>query len=310
MLCSTINRYAYVSLSPRADMQVQIRSLDFDLMAKYHLGEQPVYDGVLDLAKAAVRRLRVHENGAGIDLDLQSDAPAGSGLGGSASLTVAVIGAVADLMGVKLDRYAVSELAFDVERRDLHIEGGRQDQYTATFGGFNLIEFTSQGVVVNPLRIHRDTVNDLEHHMMLCYTGKTRFSAGLIQNQERYYRQGRRDTLEGLARLRTLAFEMKDALLLGRLRDFAALLDEAWACKVRLNPEVTHPDIDAMHEAARAAGAVSGKLLGAGGGGYLLLFCEVDRRRAVREALERMGGQFAEFSFIDEGLQVWHSECR
>ncbi len=310
VLSSTINRYAFVSLSPRDDLHIQLRSLDFDLTVKYHLNDEPAYDGVLDLAKATMGRLNVRENGAGLDLDLQSDAPAGSGLGGSGSLTVAVIGAVADRLGVKLDRYEIAELAYEIERSDLNIRGGRQDQYTATFGGFNLIEFSNRGVVVNPLRIERGVLNDLEHHLMLCYTGLTRSSAGLIERQEAYYERGRPETIRGLDRLHGLAYEMKDALLRGRLSEFAELLDEGWRCKVGLNPEVTSPAIDEMVAVAGKAGANAAKLLGAGGGGYLLLFCEVGKRRAVREALERLGGQFADFSFADEGLQVWRSECR
>jgi D-glycero-alpha-D-manno-heptose-7-phosphate kinase len=309
VLVSTINRYAFVTLSPRDDAQIQIRSLDFDLIVKYQIDEKPMFDGVLDLAKAAVLRLASPDVHTGFDLYLQSDAPAGSGLGGSASLTAAVLGALADFVHVRLDRYELAELAYTVERLDLSISGGKQDQYVAVFGGFNLIEFSRQGVVVTPLRIAPETLSDLEYHLMLCYTGKTRLSAGLIDKQEQFYSQGREETLEGLAALRQLAYEMKDALMKGKLGDFADLLDHAWKNKLKTNPDITDSGINEMYAEARRCGALGGKLLGAGGGGYLLLFCEGGRKRLVREKLEALGGQFADFSFTQEGLQTWQSTC-
>lgn len=309
VLVSTINRYALASLRQQDDGHIHIRSVDFGVTVKYRVDEEPAYDGVLDLAKAATRRLFHQTNSRGMDLFLQSDAPAGSGLGGSAAMTVAVLGAIAHAFGVRLDSYELAELAYTVERVDLRINGGKQDQYASVFGGFNLIEFSQDGVVVNPLRIPLHILNDLECHLLLCYTGKTRASAGLIDRQEQFYRQGRAETIEGLHALRQLAYDMKDALLLGKLDLFAEALDYAWASKLKVNPEITDSYINEMYEEARKAGALSGKLLGAGGGGYLLLFCRVEKQRAVRERLEHLGGQFAEFSFINEGLRVWDSTC-
>jgi len=309
VLVSTINRYAFVTLSPRNDAHIQIQSLDFDFNVKYRIDEEPIFDGVLDLAKAAVRRLSSQANHAGLDLYLQSDAPAGSGLGGSASLATAILGALADYINIRLDRYEMAELAYAIERLDLGISGGKQDQYACVFGGFNLIEFSRDGVLVNPLRIPHQVLNDLEYHLMLCYTGKTRLSAGLIDRQEQHYREGRTETVEGLHSLHALSYAMKDALLRGRLGEFAELLDAAWVSKLKVSPEITDSHIDEMYETARRNGAVGGKLLGAGGGGYLLLFCEGGKKRRVREKLEELSGQFADFSFVDEGVQVWQSGC-
>lgn len=309
VLCSTINRYASVSVAPRQDNQIQICSLDFDLSVKYHIDEEPIYDGAMDLVKVAIRRLSLQEDRRGFDLYVESDAPAGSGLGGSASLTIAVLGALAELTGRRLSKYEIAELAYSIERNDLGISGGKQDQYTTAFGGFNLIEFSQDRVVVNPLRIDRGTLNDLEQHLMLCYTGKTRFSAGLIDKQERYFQERRSETIEGLHALRRLAFDMKDALVTGNLADFAGLLDYAWASKLKVNPEITDESISEMYAVARQNGVIGGKLLGAGGGGYLLLFCEVGKKRIVREKLEKLGGQFTDFAFVEEGLQIWQSTC-
>ncbi len=309
VLVSTINRYTLVTLQPRADSEVHIHSVDFDRIVKYHVDEEPIYDGILDLAKVAVQRLNSHRERAGLEMYLQSDAPPGSGLGGSASLTVAVLGALGRALGIRMDKYQMAELAYTIERVDLRISGGKQDQYAAVFGGFNLIEFGRDGIVVNPLRIPANVLNDLESHLLLCYTGKTRLSAGLIDRQEALYRQGRAETTSGLHALRQLAYEIKGFLLRGQLGQFGEALDAAWVSKLKVNPDITDSHIDEMYHVAKDSGAVGGKLLGAGGGGYLLLFCQVDRKRAVRERLETLGGQFADFSFTNEGLQTWESQC-
>lgn len=308
VLVSTINRYAYVTLVPRADDEVRIGSLDFDLAVKYYLSEGPIYDGILDLAKAAIQRVRGNAP-AGLDLYVQNEAPAGSGLGGSSTLTTAIIGALLELSGTRLTPYEIAELAYTIEREDLKISGGKQDQYAAAFGGFNLVEFSCEKIVVTPIRIPPWIQNDLEYHLMLCYTGKTRLSAGLVDRQVRYYQEGRPETLEGMKNLHRLAYAMRDTLVRGQLGEFAEQLHEAWMSKLKMNPHVTDEYIDEIYTVARQHGALGGKLLGAGGGGYLLLFCEIGKKRVIREKLEHLGAQFTEFSFDNHGLQTWQSQC-
>lgn len=191
MLCATINHYARVTLYQREDRAVRIRSVDLGYMTDYHLNDQPVFDDALGLAKASIARLGGR---CGIDLDIRCDAPAGSGLGGSSALTAAVIGAVAAHEGKLFNNYELSELNCLVERQDVKIPGGMQDQYATTFGGFNVIEFTKDRVLVNPLRIDPFILNDLEAHLLLCYTGQARANLGLIDNQIRFYREGRQGT--------------------------------------------------------------------------------------------------------------------
>ena len=308
VLSSTINRYAYVTLYPREDREIHIRSLDLGYTVKYDVDTGPAYDGVLDLAKAAITRLDAR---SGMDLDVRSDAPAGSGLGGSSALTSAVLGAVAAYTGQVYDDYEMAELNFVVEREDLKIAGGKQDQYATTFGGFNLIEFERDRVLVNPIRINRDILNDLEAHLLMCYTGRVRANLGLVQNQIRFYQEGRLTTLDGMKRLYEMVFEMKEALLKGRLRQFGEMLHEAYLNKKMMNPDVAKGSLaDELYEEARNSGAIGGKLLGAGGGGYLLLYCESDRQHKVRQSLERLGGVFTDFAFDGWGLQTWRSQSR
>ena len=304
-LSSTINRYAHVSLYPRLDQEVYIHSVALGYSVKYNLGEEPVYDGVLDLAKATIKRLGATQ---GMELDIRSDAPPGSGLGGSSALTTAILGAVAMHTGKVINRYELAELNHTIERVDLGIAGGKQDQYACTFGGFNLMEFHADRVVVNSLRVEADIISDLEEHTVLCYTGKARSDLGLINNQVRFANEGRLETIEGMKRLYEMAFEMKEALLKGNLDQFGRMLNEAYINKKRMNPDVSRGTIaDELYELALQHGALGGKLLGAGGGGYLLLYCEVNRQYAVRKALEAAGGQLMDITFDNTGLQSWHS---
>ncbi|HEV2386399.1 MAG TPA: hypothetical protein VGS20_03995 [Candidatus Acidoferrales bacterium] len=308
VLSSTINLYAYVTVFPRADGEVRIRSLDLGRLVSFSLDRAPVYDGLLDLAKAAIHRVGVPH---GIDMDIRLEAPAGSGLGGSSALTAAVLGAVAAANGRPIAAYDLAELNYVVERVDLQIAGGKQDQYATTFGGFNMIEFHKDRVVVTPLRIDRAVLNDLEAHLLLCYTGKVRPRLGLVEQQLRYFREGRPETIEGMRRLQEMAHEMKEALLMGRLQRFGELLHEAYLSKKQMNPHVAEgTSADQLYAAALERGAVGGKLCGAGGGGYLLLYCETGSQREVIHSLEELGGHFTNFSFEGMGLQVWRSSSK
>lgn len=307
VLSTTINRYSYVTLYPRQDSRICIKSLDFGYSVDYQLEEKPVYDGVMDLAKAVIARMG---SNLGFELDVHTEAPPGSGLGGSSAVTAAIIGALGEYTGVVLNEYELAELNYVIEREDLGIAGGKQDQYATTFGGFNLIEFHPSRVLVTPLRLRQETLNELETHIMLCYTGSIRPSIGLIDSQVRAYERDEGAVRAGMRRLHEMVFEMKEALLRDDLSKFGELLDAAYGNKKRMNPKVSNKHIDQLYGLARENGAVGGKLCGAGGGGYLMLFVEGARRHEVRERLQEAGGKFADFSFEKHGLQVWRSTCR
>ena len=198
-----------------------------------------------------------------------------------------------------------AELAYRIERDEAAIKGGRQDQYAATFGGFNFIEFLGDQTVVNPLRIGHDTLNELQYRLMLCYTGRRRLSAGIIQDQVERYLRKEEETVRALDRTKKLAGEIKNALLVGKIDEVGVLLQEGWQAKKSFSNRVTDPHIDELYEAAMRSGALGGKLLGAGGGGYLLFLCQFDRRHLVAEELERRGGKVTHFSFDLHGLQTW-----
>ncbi|MFC2000636.1 GHMP kinase [Chloroflexota bacterium] len=301
-LNATIDKYAYCTLVERDDDAIKITSLDYDIVVKYRTNRKPRYDGRLDLAKAATKVLGISR---GFDLYLHSDAPPGSGLGTSSALVVAIVGALKKWLKLPVEDYDFAELAYRIERVEAGMGGGKQDQYAATFGGFNFMEFVGDKTVVNPLRVKRDTINELEYRLMLCYTGETRPSAGIIEDQVAGYSSGKEDVIRALDETKALAYSLKNALLLGKLNEFGLLLNEAWCCKKRFADKMTDPLIDHLYETGRANGALGGKLLGAGGGGYLLFLCEFDRRHIVAERLEEAGGKVVGFTFDLKGMQAW-----
>ena len=301
VLSATINRYAYGALAPRHDAQIGLESVDFDVSLSYGMDEELIFDGRLDLAKAAIRRM----GRGGYDLFLHSNAPPGSGLGSSSAVMVTLIGLLREFHANPLTDYQVAQLAYELERKDLGIRGGLQDQYAATFGGFNFIEFDADRVIVNPLRMSDDVVHELEHNMLLCYTGKTRASDGIIDDQTRRWSGGDERALAGLRAGKDLAVAMKNALLQRRLNDFGDLLGTAWEEKKKMSPRIANDFIDTAYEEARRHGALGGKVTGAGGGGYMLFYCPFQRKHRVANALTALGGQVTEFEFAPRGLTTW-----
>ena len=307
VLSATINQYAYASLRPRRDSRLTLASLDYDVVARYDHPRRVKLDGNLDLIKAVVRAFKVRR---GADLWVHSDAPPGSGLGSSSTLVVALIGVMSEWLRRPMPDYGVAELAYRIERVDLGLAGGRQDQYAAAFGGFNFIEFNPDGTVVNPLRIRTDVLNELEYRLLLCYMGQTRQSAKIIERQTAAYRAGEASVVEALHRLKSETLEMKKALLLGKVDALGELLHEAWESKKKLDEGISNSHVDRLYRLARREGAIGGKMPGAGGGGYFLLLTRFDRKHRVAAVLEKHGGQVVPFQFERRGLVTWASGAR
>ena len=253
MLSSTIDHFVRVIITPRTDREVHVRSLDLGELVAYHLDEGPEYDGVMDLAKAAIERMGVT---AGIDMDIESEAPAGSGLGGSSALVTAVCAGLAMLEDRAYSADELARLAYAVEREDLEIAGGWQDQYASACGGFNLLEFARGGVHVTPVRTDEAAVARLRSNLLLCYTGHVRRHVGLIDEQIRLYRTGREDTLLGMKQLREMAYAMRDVLESGEVDRLGTMLRDAFDAKKRMNPHIAE---DTPIDEMLARGAARGR---------------------------------------------------
>jgi D-glycero-alpha-D-manno-heptose-7-phosphate kinase len=306
VLSATINRYAFGTLSERTDKQIVIESLDFGLALEYGSGKPMTIDGNLDLVKAPILKL-AKPDAPGFELFLHSTVPPGSGLGSSSCMMVTMVGLLKEFYGLPFTDYEIASTAYHVERIELGLEGGLQDQYASTFGGFNFIEFEGDSVVVNPLRIKWDTMNELEHNLLLGYTGATRRSDRIIEDQVARYKSGEKDSLDGLRVQKQLAIEMKAKLLRGDLNEFAALMGQAWEQKKRLSPKISTPAIDEIYDQATKHGALGGKVMGAGGGGHMLFYCDFRRKHKVAEALGKLGVTSSEFAFDTEGLRTWRA---
>jgi D-glycero-alpha-D-manno-heptose-7-phosphate kinase len=305
VLSTTIDKYAYGSMRFRDDRQITVTSLDYDIVAKYSLDEPLIPDGQLALVKAVICRLNRENHDQGLGFFLHSDAPPGSGLGSSSTLVVALIGLFCRWLHLPLTNYEIADLAYQIERVDMGFRGGKQDQYAATFGGFNYIEFSRDATIVNPLRVPPDVLNELQYNLLLRYTGKSRRSDPIIDTQVQGYVQRSEDVVRAMDELKQIAVALKNALLQSRLDDFGALLHQAWISKKRMAAQISAPYIDELYETARAHGALGGKISGAGGGGYMFFYCPFDHKHLIAEQLERLGAQVVGLNFDLYGLQTW-----
>ncbi|WP_400207932.1 GHMP family kinase ATP-binding protein [Candidatus Methanomassiliicoccus intestinalis] len=302
VLNSTIDHFAYCTISPRSDNQATIRSLDYETIQKWKTGETLTYDGNLDLIKAVVNHFNITE---GFDMFLHCSAPPGSGLGSSSAVIVSIIGAVSEWLNESLNQYEIANLAYVLERKELKLSGGKQDQYAAVFGGFNFMEFNSSRTLVTPLRVKTDILNELNYVMLLANTGKTRDSGNIIKSQTEGYINGNSKTAEALDNAKRLAEEMKNSLLKGEIRQMGELLNEAWMYKKNYTSNISNEYIDKIYDRALASGAVGGKISGAGGGGFMFFICDYDKKRDVARELTTLGANVVEYNFEKHGLQTW-----
>jgi len=301
VLSCTIDKYAYVSLRRHDDNRIRVISEDIGLEVYFEAKGGHSLDGKIDLAQAILR----HFQTTGLDCYMHSDAAPGSGLGSSSAMIVALIGGLAHRQGLHLTPDEIAETAYLIERTDLGIIGGMQDQYASSFGGFNFMEFTGSGVQVTPLRISEEILSELHYHLILCYTGRTRLSSNILAEQTANVQNADESVMESLAQMKTLTIALKHALLKGRLLEFGEILDASWQLKRKLASCISNAQIDELYANAKAAGAIGGKILGAGGGGYFLLVTPFTRRRRVHEALENSGGKVIDFQFEDRGVRSW-----
>ena len=309
VLNAAIDRYAYAVIKTLDQAVVRFVATDQQI-EKVRPAEVPLpLNGKLDLHKAVYNRVVKDFNGGkSIPLELSTfcDAPAGSGLGSSSTLVVAMIRAFAELLNLPLDDYTIAHMAHQIERVDCGLQGGRQDQYSATFGGFNFMEFyAEERAVINPLRIKNWIICELESSLVLYFTGVSRESAHIIADQSSNVKSGAADALDAMHGIKREALAMKECLLRG---DFEGLVDSmrlGWENKKRSAKTVSNLHIDAIYDAAIQAGALAGKVSGAGGGGFMWFFVPTEKRMDVIRTLSGFGGQVSNCHFTKQGTQAW-----
>ena len=306
VVSGTINRYAFASLLVRPGSSVRIESMDLGKSVEIYDERDLDFDGTVDLAKAVIRRMGGKAIlGKRTFLLLHTEAPPGTGLGSSSAAVVAMLGAFSLWLDRPMEPKDIASLAWSIEREDLRIPGGYQDQSASVYGGFNFIEMDGSSVLVHPIRVSHDFVNELNYGLVLCYVGKGDRHSGIIQDQVDRVQSGVKEALDALDETKALAFQMRNAFTRGDLNAVGSLLDEAWNAKKRFAPGTSTPLLDRIYEGARSAGALGGKVTGAGGGGHMLFYCHPEHRWDLVRFLDSMNLQVVPFSFEPQGLQTW-----
>lgn len=309
VLNAAIDMYAYCTISESNDGLIEFRAVDLGESWSSAPQDELALEEPLMLHKAIYNRIvRDFNDGKPLAVKVTTcaDAPPGSGLGTSSTMVVAILRAYQELLKLPLGEYDLAQLAYDIERKDCGLAGGKQDQYAATFGGFNFMEFFADDrVIVNPLRIRVEIINEIESSMLLYFTGRSRESANIIKEQIHSAGSGDARSLQAMHRVRQNAVEMKEALLKAEIRTMAGILGESWEAKRAMAHSISNPLIDRIYDRALAAGALSAKISGAGGGGFMMLFVEPTSRLDVMAAFSGMEGSFYRFHFTKEGAQGW-----
>jgi len=308
ILNATVSLYAYANIELTDGDEVQFESIDYKSREVIRKGSPVEFNGVLDLHKGVYERIRKQYPGlpAGFRLSTFVDAPAGSGLGTSSTLMVAMVGAFTEMLKLPLGEYDIAHLAYEIERKDLNMAGGKQDQYAATFGGVNYMEFYSDDkVIVNPLRVKQQYLFELENNLLLYYTATSRESAKIISRQSQNVLDKKSTSIEAMHQLKQQSQRMKEALLKGRLHEIGEILDFGFQQKRRMAEGISNDRMEEIYMAAKSAGATGGKISGAGGGGFMIFYCPGNTKFDVMTKIQEFGGHCKTYQFVDHGLTTW-----
>ena len=303
VLSTAINKYFYTVLGTRCDHSIQIISSDLRICEAWSdFTALQLQDSALEIPVAVLKDL---DREVCVDLFLASEIPPGTGLGSSASVCVNVLKTLTSYLHIPLSKQELAERAFHIARNVLHRHVGKQDEYAAACGGLNFIEFLRNGIAnVQAIDPGPAVMTELQNSLMLFFTGSAHHSWNILAEQEKSTEEGSKRPVEALHEIKDLAYRMRDALRAGELRQFAAMLDEGWRAKKRVSSRISNSRIDALYEVATRSGALGGKITGAGGGGFLLLFCEPHYQEGVRRALTAEGLKEMTFHFDFQGAQV------
>jgi D-glycero-alpha-D-manno-heptose-7-phosphate kinase len=308
ILNAAISLYAYATIEPVNENKIILSAIDRQEEQDFTHGNGLSLDGKLNLLKGVYNRIRKDYKmpETGFRLSTFVDAPAGSGLGTSSTLVVAIVGAFSEMLRLPMGEYDIAHYAYEIERKDLNLAGGKQDQYAATFGGVNFMEFyENDKVVVNPLRIKQQNLFELENNLLLYYTATNRDSGKIIEQQAKNVVNKQMASIEAMHQLKQQAQMMKEALLKGRLHEIGEILDFGFQQKRKMAEGITNSLMEEIYETAKKAGATGGKISGAGGGGFMIFYCPANSKYQVIKSLEKFGGQRRNYQFVEHGLTTW-----
>ncbi|MFX1419060.1 MAG: GHMP kinase [Promethearchaeota archaeon] len=303
VISTTIDRHVFVSIKPREDKKIKVFSTNYNKELTFEFGDKD-YSTDFEIFKGIINVLKIKD---GFNIETTSELPAGSGMGGSSSLSVSLIGAFNYYYDLGLSNHEIAQKAYYIERVELKQKGGYQDQFAAAYGGFNFIEF-SDIVKVHPIKISKEMMNELQFRLILCYIGGSHFSSDIQDEVLKGYKVERKSYMESMDDLKNVAYEMRNIIKdndISRLDEFGELLHKGWLAKKSLSTKISNKEIESFYLISRKFGVLGGKLLGAGGGGHLLLFSKPNQKYKVINELEKIGGNIINFHFYPNGLEVW-----
>jgi len=305
VLNATIDMYAHVTIELINKPVVMLQSIDTNTCEEYPIASNIDNHSRSLLVAVYNRIINEYNNGKPISMRITTrmDAPIGAGLGSSSILVVALVGAFVELLHLPLGEYDIAKLAYEIERIDMGVSGGKQDQYATTFGGFNFMEFYKDKIIINPLCIKKEIINELESNLLLYWTGQSRYTSNIIKEQSNNVAQP--VALEAMHKLKEQAILMKKALLKGKINEIGYILDYGWQYKKRIADDISNAYIEEIYRAAKETGATGGILTGAGGGGYLMLFVPEQYRYDVIRTLKWYKGRFERYHFTKSRVETW-----
>jgi D-glycero-alpha-D-manno-heptose-7-phosphate kinase len=308
VLNATVDMYAHCTIEPDESGKIEFNAADLEKSEEYSTSEKIPISTALPLHCGIYNRITSDYTRKPLSFRMTtySDAPAGSGLGSSSTMVVAIIKAFTEWLNLPLGEYDIAALACKIEREDLSLAGGKQDQYAATFGGFNFMEFyENERVIVNPLRLKRWIRNELEASLVLYYTGVSRESANIIKEQIQHTQKGVSKNIESMHEMKKQSLIMKEALLKGDFKGFSNCLLNGWLAKKNAASSITNPYLEELYQYAVDNGAESAKISGAGGGGFMMIYCNPCKKIALIRALKEKQGMVLTPSFTETGTQAW-----